>query len=171
MNPMREIRIEKLTLNMGAGKDQARLEKGVKLLNIVAGIPPVKTVTNKRIPSWGLRPGLPVGCKITLRKEAAGKMLLRLLKAVDNKLALSQFDDYGNLAFGIEEYMDIPDVKYDPELGIMGLEVCVTFERPGFRIKRRKIMKKRLSRRHVIKKEEAMDFMKSKFGVKVGESE
>jgi len=81
MNPMRNIRIEKITLNVGAGKEQTRLEKGVLLLKGLTGINPVKTFTNKRIPSWGLRPGLPIGCKLTLRKKKAEEILKRLLEA------------------------------------------------------------------------------------------
>lgn len=65
MNPMRNIRIEKVTLNIGAGKDQNKLDKARLLLKAITGIEPVKTVTQKRIPGWGLRPGLPIGCKIT----------------------------------------------------------------------------------------------------------
>ena len=68
MNKMQEVRIEKVTLNIGAGRDQARLEKGITLIKSITGIPPVKTITNKRFMGWGLRPGLPVGCKVTLRK-------------------------------------------------------------------------------------------------------
>ncbi len=169
MNPMRKIRIEKVTLNMGAGKDQTRLEKGILLLKSVSGINPVKTFTNKRIPSWGLRPGLPIGCKLTLRKKKAEEILFRLLGAKDNKLSLRQFDKEGNLAFGIHEYIDIPDVKYDPKIGIMGFEVCVTFERAGFRIKRRRIMKRKASNKHRIKKEEVIEFIKKRFNVNVGE--
>ena len=75
MNPMQVPRIEKITLNVGAGKDQARLEKGVALLKMITGIDPVKTVTAKRIPGWGLRPGLPIGCKLTLRKQKTGEIL------------------------------------------------------------------------------------------------
>jgi ribosomal protein L5 len=57
MNNMQEIRIEKITLNIGCGKDQSRIEKGIKLLkNIAQGSTPVKTITKKRIPEWGLRP-------------------------------------------------------------------------------------------------------------------
>lgn len=169
MNLMKEIRIEKVTLNVGAGKDQTRLEKGMLLLKNITGVNPVKTFTNKRIPSWGLRPGLPIGCKLTLRKKKAEEILLRLLDAKDSKLSLHQFDKEGNIAFGIHEYIDIPGVKYDPQIGIMGLEVCVTLERPGFRIKRRKIMKRKLSNKHRIKKEEVIDFMKKKFNVNVGD--
>lgn len=169
MNPMRSLRIEKVTLNVGAGKDQTRLEKGMLLLKNITGINPVKTFTNKRIPSWGLRPGLPIGCKLTLRRKNSKEILLRLLEAKDNKLSPRQFDEGGNMSFGIHEYIEIPGVKYDPKIGIMGLEVCVTLERPGFRIKRRKIMKRKISERQKIKKEEAIEFMKKEFNVKVGE--
>jgi large subunit ribosomal protein L5 len=168
---MREIRIEKITLNIGAGKDQARLEKGMKLLENITGIKPIKTFAKKRIPGWGLRPGLPIGCKLTLRKNAAVELFTKLLKAVDNNLKPSQFDMCGNVAFGIHEYIDIPGVKYDPSIGIMGLEICITLERPGFRIKKRKMKRKKISSRQAITKEEAIKFMESKFNVKVGEEE
>lgn len=171
MNPMREIRIEKITLNIGSGKDQARLDKSMKLIQNLTGIQPIKTFAKKRIPGWGLRPGLPIGCKLTLRKEAAVEMVGRLLKAVDNVLKPSQFDMGGNVAFGVPEYIDIPEAKYDPSIGIMGLEVCVTLERPGFRVKRRRLKKRKISARHGITKEEAIKFMESKFNIKVGEVE
>ncbi len=170
MNQMREIRIEKVTLNIGAGKSPERLEKGVRLLKNITGIAPVKTFTNKRIPTWGLRPGLPIGCKLTLRKGKAGELLQKLIAAKDSKLNPRQFDEEGNVAFGIHEYIDIPGINYDPEVGIMGLEVCITLERPGFRIKRRKIAKRRLGH-HRITKNEAIDFMKNKFNVRIGEQE
>ncbi len=167
---MKNIRIEKITLNIGAGKSQDRLEKGVKLLKNITGIPPVKTFTTKRIPTWGLRPGLAIGCKLTIRRAQAANLLKKLVAAKDNKLVNRQFDNEGNVAFGIHEYIDIPGVNYDPEVGIMGLEVCVTLERPGFRIKRRKIAKRKLGN-HKITRDEAIEFMKDAFNVKIGEQE
>jgi len=165
MNPSRNIKIDKVTLNIGAGKDQAKLDKGMKLLKNITNVSPVKTVTSKRIPGWGLRPGLPIGCKVTLRRKNAVEVLRRLVQAKDNKLRESQFDPNGNIAFGIEEYIDIPGVKYDPEIGIMGLEVCVTLERNGFRIKRRRIAKKKVPKKHMITKQDAIDFMKKEFNI------
>lgn len=168
---MRQIRIEKVTLNIGVGKSPERLEKGIKLLKDVSSVKPVKTITNKRIPAWNIRPGLPIGCKVTLRKEKAKELLKRLLQAKDNKLSGEQFDEQGNIAFGIHEYIDIPGVRYDPEIGIMGLEVCVTLERPGFRIKRRRIKRRKISSRQKIPKQEAIDFMKNEFKISVGGEE
>ncbi|MBW3003304.1 50S ribosomal protein L5 [Candidatus Woesearchaeota archaeon] len=171
MNVMKSIRIEKITLNIGAGKDVKKLEKGMKLLKNITGIEPIKTYTSKRIPGWGLRPGLPIGCKLTLRGTDAEEVLKRLLEAKTFLLNESQFDDSGNIAFGVPEYIDIKDAKYDPEIGIMGLEVCVTLERPGFRVKRRKNLKSRVGKNHCIAKEEAIKFMKDKFGIRTEEED
>ncbi len=169
MNPMQLPRIEKLTLNIGAGKDQTRLEKGVAVLKMITGIDPIKTVTQKRIPTWGLRPGLPIGCKLTLRKQKAVELLKRLLQAKDFTLAPTYFDNAGNISFGIHEYIDIPGAIYDPKIGVLGLQVCLTLEKPGYRIKRRKIQQKTIPKNHMISKEEAMTFMQKSFNVKVGE--
>lgn len=167
MNSMKNIRVEKVTLNIGAGKDQTRLEKGIALLNSITNYTPIKTITSKRIQEWGLRPGLPIGCKITLRKDKAFKLLPRLLEAANNTLREKQFDDNGNIAFGIIEYIDIPGVKYDPKIGIMGLEVCITLERPGYRIKRRRLLARKIPARHRVSKPEAIDFMAKNFNLKI----
>jgi len=170
MNQMQQLRIEKVTLNIGAGKDQAKLDKGIVLIKAITGIDPIKTVTSKRIPGWGLRPGLPIGCKLTLRKDKAVEILKRLLEAKDKLLKESQFDEQGNISFGIHEYIDIPGVAYDPKIGIMGLQVCVSLERPGFRIKRRRLEPKKIPKKHQIKKDEAIKFMEKNFGVNIGDA-
>jgi len=169
MNIMRNIRIEKVTLNIGAGKDQSKLDKSLSLLQNISSAKPVKTKAKKRIPEWGVRPGLPIGCKVTLRGEKAILLLKRLLDAKEHTLIESQFDEYGNISFGIQEYIDIEGVKYDPKIGILGLEVCITLERPGFRIKKRKYMKRKIPKKHRISKDEAIEFMKVNFKIKIGD--
>ena len=169
MNSMKGIGIEKVTLNIGAGKDQARLEKSIKLINNIAGRMPIKTFTKKRIEEWGLRPGLPIGCKLTLRKNFALDILKRLLESKENTLKPNNFDNEGNVSFGINEYIDIPGVKYDPDVGIMGLQVCITLKRNGFRVKRRILKRTEIPLRHRIKKDDAIDFMKNAFNLKIGE--
>lgn len=166
-NPMLQIQIEKLTLNVGAGRDTRKLEKGEKLLKKITGIEPVRTKTDKRIQGWGLRPGLPVGCKITLRGEKAKEVLKNILHAMDHELKESSFDEYGNISFGITEYVDIKDVKYDTEIGMMGLQASVTLERPGYRVSKRKTKKSKLPRNHRINKNEAVKFMEDNYDVKV----
>src|SRR3989344_5352105 len=94
-NPMREIRLVKLTLNIGAGKNEDLLKKGLKLLQKLAVNIPVKTVTKKRLPAWGLRPGLIIGCKVTIRKKQAEELLRRLLVAKEKVLLADNFDNRG----------------------------------------------------------------------------
>jgi large subunit ribosomal protein L5 len=168
-NPMRRIVIDKLTFNFGSGKDQAKLEKGMKLIKHITGKDPVKTITNKRIPSWGLRPGLPVGCKLTMRGPAVTDLIQRLLVAKKNQLLRQQFDDAGSVAFGIREYIDIPGVEYNPAIGITGFEVCVTLKRPGFRVRDRRLRTAKIAKSHSIRQEEAIRFMQSTFNITVGE--
>ncbi|AJF61381.1 TPA: 50S ribosomal protein L5 [Candidatus Woesearchaeota archaeon] len=165
MNPMREIRIEKLTLNVGAGTDQEKLKKGMKLLKNITGIEPVKTITDKRIPGWGVRPGLPIGCKITIRREHARELLKRLLKAKDNRLPPGAFDSNGNVAFGIHEYIDIPGLEYDSAIGIIGFQVTITLSRPGHRVKYRKKLNRKLGKSHHITQQDSMDYFKKEFNV------
>jgi len=171
MNKMREIKIEKVTLNIGVGKPGDQLDKAMKLLKSITNKKPVKTTTMKRIPTWGLRPKLEIGCKVTVRGDDAKILLERLFKAVENKISPSKFDKEGNLSFGIKEYLDIPGAEYDAAIGIIGLEVAVTLQRLGFRIKRRRINKSKIPTRHRITQEEGINFIQNKFNVKVGDEE
>ncbi len=168
---MKEIRIEKVTLNVGAGKDQKVLEKGVKLLKNITGIEPVKTITYKRIQGWGLRPGLPIGCKITLRGKEAHKMVERIVYAKDDVFKESFFDDNGNISIGISEYVDLKDAKYDVDIGMMGLQANITLMRPGKRVSTRKSRPGKIGKSHKITKEEAINFMKENFKVKIGDQQ
>ena len=170
-NQMNNIRIEKVTLNIGVGTASDKLEKAKKLLHSITGKQPISTVTQKRIPTWGVRPGLNIGMKVTLRGEEAKVLLKRLLAAKDNTLSPSVFDKEGNFGFGIPEYVDIPGMDYIVEIGIMGLEVAVTVERPGFRIKKRKFQRKVIPKRHRVTPEETMNYLQSEFNVKIGDKE
>ena len=170
MTETKKIYVEKLTLNVGAGKDQRKLEKGMELIKYITGIDPVKTVTQKRIQGWGLRPGLPVGTKLTLRGEQATTLLPRLLAAKDFIIPQKAFDDKGNMAFGIPEYIDIANIKYNPDLGVAGLEVAVTVARPGYRVKNRR-MKSKIGKSHVITKDEGMAFFREQFNIKHGDEQ
>ena len=167
----RDIKIEKVTLNIGAGKNAVLLDKGFKLLKTITGVNPVKTITQKRIPAWGLRPGLPIGCMLTLRGEEAEKILHRMLTAKSNKLSQEKFDNEGNLTFGLHEYIDIEGAKYDPDIGVIGLQITATLHRAGFRVRTRKIQKKALPVKHRISREEAVQFMKDNFNLKITEEE
>ncbi|MDP3734188.1 MAG: 50S ribosomal protein L5 [Nanoarchaeota archaeon] len=162
---IRNVRIAKITLNIGVGKDEELMKKGLKLLQKLTPLSPVKTVTKKRIPGWGLRPGLTIGCKVTVRKDTE-TLLKRLLVAKGKKLSLRNFDNHGNFSFGIPEYIDIEGLEYDPELKIIGLEAAVTLERPGFRVKNRKIKPAKVGKSHLVTKDDAVTFVQN-LGVEV----
>lgn len=169
-NKMREILVDAVTLNMGAGTEAENVEKAVLLLSKIAGRPAVKTFSRKRIPAWKLRPGLPIGARITTRGKKAEAMLKRLFVAVDMAIPRKSFTVNG-FAFGIKEYVDIPEVKYDPKIGIIGLDVMVSLKRRGYRVARRKIKKGKLSSSHIITGDEAFAWAQAKFGVKEREKE
>lgn len=157
MNPMREIRIEKITLNMGCGDDKDKLNRAKKLLETISGQKVVITRTHKRT-TFGMAKGRPIGVKATMRKERAKEFFKQAIEAVEKKLKEKQIGE-GVFSIGIKEYIDLP-VKYDPEIGIIGLDVCVTLERPGFRVKRRSIRKSKIGKKHLITKQETIDWLK-----------
>lgn len=167
MNPMREIRVEKVVLNIGVGEPGEKLEKCKQLLERITKKKAVKTLAKKRIPEFGIRPGLEIGVKVTLRGNEALQLLPRLLKAVDNTLKREWFDDNGNINFGIPEYLHIPGVAYDPSLGVIGLSVAIKLSRPGFRVERRKYRRAKVGKKHRISREEAINFIVKQFGVRV----
>jgi large subunit ribosomal protein L5 len=164
-NPMREIRIEKVVLNIGCGSDQDKLKRAEKLLQTITGQKPLITRTRKRT-TFGMARKKPIGVKVTLRKERAEKFLKDVLKAVDNELKETQIND-GNFSIGLKEYIDLPNVDYDPDIGILGMDVCVTLERPGFRVKKRRIKKSKIGKKHLITKEETIEWLKKNFEVKI----
>ncbi len=169
-NIMRRIVIDKVTINIGVGKPGEPLEKAEKLLKkMFPNRKPVRTKAKKRVQAWGIRPGLEIGVKLTLRGKEAEEALKWLLKAVNNTLKSSSFDNYGNFGFGIKEYVWIPGLKYDPEIGIIGMDVIVTVKRPGYRVMYRKYKASKIPKRHRTTKEEVINFLKEKFGVNIVE--
>ncbi len=150
---------------MGIGQAGDPLDKAVKLMESISGSKAVQTTTNKRIPTWNIRPGLAVGCLVTLRKKKV-ELLKNLLAAVKNTLKASQFSGR-TVSFGIPEYIDIPEAKYDPDIGIIGLQVSVTLERPGYRVIRRSVRKGKIGKNSQISSEETIEFMKNKFNVEI----
>ena len=170
-NVMQEPRIGKVTLNIGVGESGEKLVKAETLLQKITNKKPVRTNSKHKLPSWNLRKGEPIGCKVTLRGKDAEEVLKRMFYARDNKLDDSNFDKLGNLSFGIHEYIDIQGLKYDPDIGIFGLNVTATIEKPGYRIKRRKLKKTKPSKKQTLTKQEAIDFIKEKFGVEIEKEE
>mgnify|MGYP001559379893 FL=1 len=159
MNKMKEIRIEKVVLSIGGTADN--LEKGFKLLKMLTGKNPAKMKSRKRIPSLGVRPKLEVGAVVTLRKGTE-EMLRRLLATKDNTLKKSQISE-NSFSFGVKEYIEIPGMEYQRDIGIRGFDATVTFKRAGKRVKLKKMKQGKIPKRNEISKEEIIKFMGEKF--------
>src|SRR3989338_3541823 len=161
-NPMRKIRIEKIVLNVGGIAEN--LEKGFKLLSFITKRKPAKMKSRKRIPSLNVRPGLEVGAVVTIRKNKE-ELLNKLLAAVDNILKKKQISE-NNFSFGIKEYLEIPGIEYQRDIGIMGLDVTVVFKRAGKRVKLKKIKRGKVSKKQKMSPEEIIKFMEENFQTK-----
>ena len=111
--------------------------------------------------------GKPIGTKITLRKKLAEEFFKKVLQAIDNKIKSSQLDKDGNINIGIKEYIDLPGVRYSHDIGMLGLDVAVTLERPGYSSKRRRIQNRNIPKKHKINKDDAINWLKESFGVNV----
>jgi large subunit ribosomal protein L5 len=162
INPMREIKIEKVVVNVSGTADY--LEKGVKLLKLLTGKKPAKMKSKKRIPGWGVRPGLEIGTVVTLRKNTS-EFLKKMLITIDNTLRKKQMSE-NNFSFGIKEYIEIPGMEYQRDIGIMGFDVTVVFKRTGRRVSLRKMKQGRIPHRQKISKEEIIKFMEDNFHTK-----
>lgn len=166
-NPMKEIRITKVVLSMGMGRNLQNLDKAEILARRLTGMTPVKTVSTRKAKTFKVSRGRAIGIKVTLRGKNKLDFLKRMLLAKERTLKKSNFDDEGNFSFGVKEYLDIPGEKYDPKIGVIGFNVNTTLERPGYRIKLRKIQKRKIPRNHRITKEESMEFAKNLLGIKI----
>ncbi len=167
-NPMLKPRLAKVTVNIGVGASGERLQKAMMVLEMLTGQKPVPRKAKRTIKDFGIKKGENIAAMVTLRREKAVEFLKKAFEAIGWKLKAQSFDEYGNVSFGIKEHIAIPGVKYDPEIGIFGMDVAITLERPGYRIvRRRRCRKKHIPRRHRVTKEEAMVYLHKEFGVDI----
>lgn len=165
--PMLKPQIEKVVVNLNVGKSGEPLEKAFKVLKEIAGQSPVKKNAKKTIREFGIRQGEPIACVVTLRRQKAIAFLKKVLPVLDNKISRSSFDDQGNFAFGLKEHIEIAGVKYDPDVGIFGMDICVTLNRPGDRVQDRRKHKAKIGHKHILTPEEAILFTKQTLGVEI----
>tara|TARA_B100001996_G_C18609445_1_gene573090 strand:+ start:722 stop:1249 length:528 start_codon:yes stop_codon:yes gene_type:complete len=169
-NPMLTPRITKVTVNIGVGEGGNRLVLGERVLELVTGLSPVRTLSKKTNRDMGTREGAPIGCKVTLRdSDHIDKFLKDAFWCRENTLPSYNWDDSGNLSFGIRDYTDFPEMKYDPEIGIFGMDVNVVLERPGHRVSRRRQRKARVGRSHRVSREESLGWFKGRYGLTIVE--
>ena len=165
--PMLKPKIAKVTVNISVGESGERLQRAARVLEMLTGQKPVQRKAKRTIREFGIHKGENIAVMVTLRGEKAIDFLRRAFEAVGNRIKASSFDEFGNFGFGIKEHIQFPGVKYDPEIGIFGMDVIVTMERPGFRVLRRRRARSTIPRRHRLTKEEAMAFLVKEFGITI----
>ena len=164
---MKEIVIDKVTLNIGVGKAGQELENAKSLLQRLSGAKAVPTHAKSRNPVFRIKKGDIIGTKSTLRRAQALEFLKKALKVKAFSLPTRSFDKEGNFSFGVPEYIEFPGAKYDPQIGMLGFDVCVTLRRRGFRVARRRRAKGKLGGRHRLTKEDGMAFAQEALAIKV----
>ncbi len=170
-NPMRKIQIDKVVVNIGVGEAGEKLRRAEKVIDILTGAKPVHLKSKKTIRDFNIRKGLPIGIKVTLRGKKAEEFLKKALWVRDYKVPNYSFDAQGNLNFGISDYTEFEGVKYDPDIGIFGMDISVVFKRPGYRVSRRRIKRAKVPMRHRVHREEAMQYMRDNFNLNILEVE
>jgi large subunit ribosomal protein L5 len=168
--PMRKPFIAKVVVDICTGGGE-NLNKAATILEALTGQSPAQSKAKQTVRDFGIRRREPIAVRVTLRHDKAEEFLRRALKAKEDILLIKNWDDDGNFAFGISEHIDIPEVKYDPQLGIQGMNITVCIERPGYRVKRRRKGKAKVPYRHRVTPDESMVFVKNKFNVEILEKE
>ena len=132
-NVMEVPRLEKIVINMGVGEaagDQKKLDAALAELMLIAGQKPVKTLAKKAIAGFKIREGLPIGCKVTLRKTRMFEFLDRLVTIALPRVrdfrgipAGKGFDGRGNFAMGLKEQIIFPEIEYDKVTDVRGMDI------------------------------------------------
>jgi large subunit ribosomal protein L5 len=131
-NLMEVPRLEKIVINMGVGEaaaDAKKLDSAVAELALIAGQKPVKTLAKKAIAAFKIRKGLPIGCKVTLRKAKMWEFLDRLVNIALPRvrdfrgIGGKGFDGGGNFAMGLKEQIVFPEINYDKVDAIRGMDI------------------------------------------------
>jgi large subunit ribosomal protein L5 len=164
---MKRINVHKVVINVGVGRSGEPIDKAKNALLELTSQQPAVRGAKKTVRDFGIHKGEPIGVVVTLRREPAIEFLKRVLAAKRNVLKASSFDNYGNISVGIHEHIDIPGTKYNPEIGIFGMDVNIVLNRPGYRIAKKSRRSAKIGKTHRINRDEAVEFFKQEYGVEV----
>jgi|Deesub1362A_J573_1020465.scaffolds.fasta_scaffold00359_39 large subunit ribosomal protein L5 len=159
-NPMREILLNKVVINIGVGESGERHQKAYRMLEELVNQKPAYTQAKKTIKNFGIRKGETIGLKVTLRGEKAMKFLKDALTVKEMRLSRKSIGE-GAFSFGISEHIDLPGVEYDPDIGIFGMDVNVSLKRRGYRVVKRRRCRSKIGKSHRITREETIEWLRS----------
>ncbi len=165
--PMRKPRILKVCVNFAVGTSGPELERARTLCERLTNQTPAEGRAKESVREFGIRKHEPIGVFTTLRGELALNFIKKAFWAIEDIVPSRNFDANGNLSIGIDDHLKLPDIKYDPKIGVYGFDTTVVLERPGYRTKRRRSRSKKIPRNHRITKEEGITFFKHEFNLGV----
>jgi large subunit ribosomal protein L11e len=167
---MRQIYIEKVVVNICVGEAGDRLTRASRVLKELTEQNPVFSEARLTVRTFGIRRNEKIAVHATVRGPKAEEILDKGLQVKEYELRDRNFSSAGNFGFGIDEHIDL-GIKYDPAVGIYGMDIFVVLGRPGFRVNKRKRGNSRIGLKHRITKEEAQKWFKTKFGghIRVGD--
>jgi large subunit ribosomal protein L11e len=138
------------------------LTRASKVLEQLTGQTPVTSKARYTVRTFGIRRNEKIAVHVTIRGPKAEEILERGLKVKEYELRRKNFSDTGNFGFGIQEHIDL-GARYDPGIGIFGMDFFVVMGRPGARVARRRQQRTRIGFPHRIKKEDTMAWFKQRF--------
>ena len=167
-NPMMMPRIAKVCVNIGVGEGGDRLVNAENVLKMVTGVKPQRTLGKIQNRDLKVRIGAPIGCKATIRNSDKIKQFLTdAFSCREDVIPAWNFDREGNLSFGVRDYTDFPGQKYDPDIGIFGMDINVVLERPGHRVSRRRRAKRKIPIKHKITADESRTWFVDNYNIKI----